>query len=125
MSRKPPEPHAARWANVPHLENYFAHLELPQTPDYTDGWPGPGGAYASPQEQERDLRLLLSSFLQVDSLDRPPPDPADIKSLYSDLDALGRMCEHFASAHESKARELRSMRSKVLERIAQWLSRSL
>lgn len=88
-----------------------------------DGWPGVGDARERVQEEEKYLLQLLSSFLQLDSLNQPAPDPADMKSLYRDLETLGRMCDHFADIHESTGRQLRTMRREVLEKIGQWLSR--
>lgn len=123
MSRKPPEPHAARWHNFPHLEKYFAGLECPRAADPMDSWPGVADAGERVQEEEKYLRQLLSSLLQLDALNRPGPDPADVKALYRDLETLGRMCDHFAGIHESMGEQLRTMRRDVSEKIAHWLSR--
>ena len=123
MSRKPPEPHAARWHNFPYLEKYFAALERPCGADPMDGWPGVADAGERVQEEEMYLRQLLSSLLQLGTLNRPGPDPADLKALYRDLETLGRMCDHFAGIHESTGEQLRIMRREVSEKIMHWLSR--
>ena len=123
MLRKPPEPHAARWHNFPCLEKYFASLERPHAADPMDGWPGVADADERVQEEEKYLRQLLCSLLQLDTLNRPSPDPADMKALYRDLETLGRMCEHFARIHESTGEQIRTMRREVSEKIAHWLSR--
>lgn len=123
MSRKPPEPHAARWHNFPYLEKYFAALERPHAADPMDGWPGVADAGERVQEEEKYLRQLLSLLLQLDTLNRPGPDPADMKALYRDLETLGRMCDHFAGIHEATGEQLRTMRREVSEKIVHWLSR--
>ena len=123
MLRKPPEPHAARWHNFPGLEKYFASLEPPHAADPMDGWPGVADAGERVQEEEKYLRQLLCSLLQLDTLNRPSPDPADMKALYRDLETLGLMCDHFARIHESTGEQIRTMRREVSEKIAHWLSR--
>ena len=121
MLRKPIEPHAARWGDFPHLEKYFGALEPPADP--RNGWPGAWTELERAQEREKYLHQLLSTFLQVDRLNQPAPDPADIESLYRDLETLARMCDHFAGIHESTGEQLRTMRREVSEKIVHWLSR--
>lgn len=123
MSRKPPEPYAARWHNFPHLEKYFAALERPHAADPMDGWPGVADAGERAQEDEKYLRQLLSSLLQLDTLKLPGPNPADVAALRRDLETMERMCDHFAGIHESAGQQLRTMRREVLEKVVHWLSR--
>ena len=118
------DPDTTRWHNFPHLEKYFSTLEPPQASDPMDGWPGEAERRERAQAEEKYLRQLLSSFLQVDNLNQPTPDPTGMKSLRRDLETLERMCDHFAGVHESKGRELRAMSRQVLEKIGQWLSRA-
>lgn len=81
------------------------------------GWPGADDAGECVREEEKCLRQLLSSLSQLDTLNRPGPDPADMKALRRDLETLARMCDHFASIHESAGEQLRTMRHEVSEKI--------